>query len=317
MSVTGTVDQLGFGGASVGNLHRASTDAEARELLDAAWDAGIRLFDTAPHYGLGLSERRIGDFLADRPRDEVVVSTKVGRLLAPNPDPSPGLDDEGFDVPADRVRVFDPSEAGIRASLESSLGRLRLEHVDVLYLHDPDVYDLDRGLVLGLPALARVREEGLASRIGIGTNSVEAAVRAVREGDLDEVMIASRYTLLEQPAAAELLPLCVERGVAVVVASVYNTGLLANPRPTADARYGYGAIPPELLSRVARLVEVCGSFGLELPVAALQYPLRHPAVRAIVVGAASPAQLLESVRRLETPVPEELWAALATDGLAP
>ena len=175
---------LGFGAASIGNLFRPVSDEHADAALAAAWGGGIRSFDTAPHYGLGLSERRLGAFLRARPRDEFVISTKVGRVLDPNPDFADGDDmQSGFAVPDRAVRRFDPSEAGIRRSLEESLARLGLDRIDIAYLHDPDVYDLDRGLAEGLPALAKLRDEGVVGAIGIGTNSADAAARAVREGD--------------------------------------------------------------------------------------------------------------------------------------
>lgn len=309
---------LGFGGASIGNLYRAVSDDQARSALEAAWDGGIRYYDTAPHYGLGLSERRMGEFLATRPRHEFVVSTKVGRMIEPNPFRGGGNDlANGFDVPSDRVRRFDPSESGIRRSIEDSLERLGLERIDIAYLHDPDVYDLDRGLAEGLPALARLRDEGLVGAIGIGTNDVDAATRAVREGDLDLVMIAGRYTLLEQPARAELLPLCQQRGVGVVAAAVFNSGLLATDEPHDEARYDYGEVPDAVLRRTQALREACREHAVSLPVAALHYPLRHPAVQTVVVGSANAASVRENIARADAPVGEGLWSALRADGLIP
>ncbi|MDF0514877.1 aldo/keto reductase [Agromyces sp. H3Y2-19a] len=309
---------LGYGAASIGNLYREVSDDDARAAVDAAWESGVRYFDTAPHYGLGLSERRLGEALRDRPRDEFVVSTKVGRVLDPNPDFSGG-DDMAFDfaVPDRTVRRFDPGEAGIRRSIEDSLERLGIDRIDIAYLHDPDAYDLDRGLAEGLPALARLREEGVVGAIGIGTNSADAAARAVREGDLDLVMIAGRYTLLEQPALAELLPLCSERGVGVVAAAVFNSGLLATSTPVATARYDYGAVPPRLLERARRLAAACEAEGVELPVAAIQYPLQHPAVRAVVVGSARAADIAQNARRVHAPLPDGLWSRLREEGLIP
>ncbi|MEF3404245.1 aldo/keto reductase [Agromyces sp. CCNWLW203] len=309
---------LGYGAASVGNLHRAVSDEGAFAALDAAWDSGIRYFDTAPHYGLGLSERRLGVFLATKPRDEFVISTKVGRLLDPNPDFAGG-DDMAFDfaVPNETVRRFDPSEAGVRRSIEESLERLGLDRIDIAFLHDPDAYDLDRGLAEGLPALARLREEGVVDAIGIGTNDADAAARAVAEGELDLVMIAGRYTLLEQPALAELLPLCEQRGVGVIAAAVYNSGLLSSATPGANGRYNYGAVPPEVLARATRLAEVCRDEGVDLPVAAMQYPLRHAAVRSVVAGSARPADITENAARVRAAIPEALWTRLRDEELIP
>lgn len=309
---------LGLGAAQLGNLHAEVSAVRAREALAAAWDCGIRYFDTAPHYGLGLSERRLGAFLRERPRDEFVVSTKAGRLLVPNPDYAGGRDlAHGFDVPDDLVRRFDPSADGIRRSLEESLERLGLDRVDILYLHDPDAYDLDRGLREGLPALARLRDEGLVSRIGVGVNDAAVAARAVREGDLDLVMIAGRLTLLDQSAADELLPACAERGVGVVAAAVYNSGLLATPRPAGGALYDYAAAPEPLLARAAALAAVCERFGVDLPTAALHYPLHAPQVVAVVAGSAEADAVRENAARMATDVPGELWPALVAEGLLP
>lgn len=305
-----------FGAAPIGNLGRAVSDEAAQEALAAAWAGGVRSFDTAPHYGLGLSERRLGAFLRDRPRGEFVISTKAGRVLEPNPVYAGGDDlAHGFAVPDDHVRRFDPSEAGIRRSLEQSLERLGLDRVDVLFLHDPDVYDLDRGLAEGLPALARLRDEGVVDAIGVGVNDAAAAARAVREGDLDVVMIAGRYTLLEQPAAEELLPIAEERGVAIVAAAPYNSGLLATDRPAAGASYDYASVPPAVLERARGLAEACREAGWSLPAAAVQFPLRHPAVRAVAVGTARAEAVRENLARLSEPAPEGFWERLAELGL--
>ncbi|MBL0885176.1 aldo/keto reductase [Myceligenerans indicum] len=309
---------VGFGAAPIGNLYREVSDDAAAAALEAAWESGIRYYDTAPHYGLGLSERRLGAFLRARPRDEVVVSTKVGRALDPNPRFTGGDDlAHGFAVPDDMVRRFDPSEAGIRRSIEDSCRRLGLGRIDIAYLHDPDAYDLDRGLAEGLPALARLREEGVVDAIGIGTNDVGTAVRAVREGDLDLVMIAGRYTLLEQPALAELLPLCTERGVGVVAAAPYNSGLLATDEPAAGAHYDYGEVPDDVLRRARDLAAACRRHGVPLPTAALRYPLRHPAVRSVVVGSARAGSVRQNAERSHATIPEELWSGLRDEGLIP
>jgi D-threo-aldose 1-dehydrogenase len=299
--------KLGHGAANVGNLYRAMTDEEARAVLDAAWDCGIRYFDTAPHYGLGLSERRLGAFLAGKPRAEYVVSTKVGRLLRPSPETADRLDDENqFAVPASLRRVWDFSAAGIRASLQESLERLGLDAVDVLYLHDPDEHDLAADLATGVPALAALRDEGLVREVGIGSKSTEALLAAVRTGALDLAMVAGRYTLLEQ--ADELVAACREHGVGIVAAAIFNSGLLSTPRP--GDRYEYGAVPADVLARAERLAEVCERHGVTLPEAALQFPLREPAVRSIVVGAATPEQVRENARRFAVAIPEALWDEL-------
>ena len=320
VAVTGAhrLGPVGFGSAPIGNLYRPVSEAAARAALEAAWEGGIRDYDTAPHYGLGLSERRLGAFLAERPRAEFVVSTKVGRLLEPNPDFAGGDDlADGYAVPNELVRRFDPSEAGVRRSIEDSLERLGLDRIDIAYLHDPDVYDLDRGLAEGLPALARLRDEGVVGAIGIGTNDADAAARAVREGDLDLVMIAGRYTLLEQPALDDLLPLCEARGVGVVAAAPYNSGLLATDEPGAGAHYDYGDVPDDVLRRARELAEACRRHGVSLPVAAIRYPLRHPSVRTVVVGSARATSVRENLERAATNVPEAFWSALRDEGLVP
>ncbi|WP_415854900.1 aldo/keto reductase [Sinomonas sp. G460-2] len=308
---------LGFGAAGIGNLYREVSDEQAAATIEAAWAGGIRYFDTAPHYGLGLSERRLGAALRDKPRGEFVVSTKAGRLLEPTANPDDAPDDEGFDVPADLRRVWDPSEQGIRRSLEDSLARLGLDAVDILYLHDPDFYDLEAGITEALPAMQRLREEGLVRAIGVGANSGKALAECVRRADLDLVMLAGRYTLLEQAALHELLPACVERGVGVVNVGVYNSGLLARPHVSDNAHYNYAPAPAEILDRARRLAAACTEFGVELPTAALQFSLRHPAVRTVAVGAASPEQIAQNVARMSEPVPEELWEELLRRGLIP
>jgi D-threo-aldose 1-dehydrogenase len=304
--------RLGYGAANVGNLYRAMTDEHARAVLEAAWESGIRYFDTAPHYGLGLSERRLGSFLATKPRGDYVVSTKAGRLLRPSPETAGGLDDANqFAVPASLKRVWDFSADGIRTSLEESLERLGLSEVDILYLHDPDEHELAADLETGVPAVAALRDEGLVAAVGIGSKSTEALAAAVRTGALDLAMVAGRYTLLEQ--ADEVVAACRETGVGIVAAAIFNSGLLSKSRP--GGRYEYGAVPPEMLARAERIAEVCERHGVALPEAALQFPLREPAVRSVVVGAATPEQVRENARRIAAEIPDVLWDELAAEGL--
>nr|WP_026548435.1 aldo/keto reductase [Paenarthrobacter nicotinovorans] len=302
-----SLGRLGFGGAGIGNLYRAIPDGQALATVLAAWDAGIRYFDTAPHYGLGLSEQRLGAVLRDKPRDEFVISTKVGRVL--EPDSGGGQDPEGFDVPATSRRVWDFSEGGIRRSIEDSLERLGLDHVDIAYLHDPDVHDLQAGISEALPVLEKLRAEGLVKAIGVGINSAEAALECVEAADLDLVMLAGRYTLLEQPDVP-LLDRCLERSTGVVSVGAYNSGLLARPDVPEDAHYNYEQASPEVLERARALAALCRDFGVELPTAALQFPLQHPAVVNVTAGATSPEQVATNAARMGAPVPEELWAAL-------
>lgn len=316
--------RLGFGGAGIGNLYRAMPDSKATATVEAAWEAGIRYFDTAPHYGLGLSERRLGSALQGKPRREYVVSTKVGRLLVPKAGVLTGntqpeaqgepRDPEGFDVPATSRRAWDFSERGTRRSIEESLERLGLDFVDIAYLHDADVHDLAAGIRDGLPALEKLRSEGLVRAIGVGVNSAEAALACVEAATLDLVMLAGRYTLLEQPEVP-LLERCMEKGTGVVNVGVYNSGLLARQDVPDDAHYNYGRAPRALLERARQLAAICASFGVELPTAALQFGLRHPAVVNVTVGATSPEQIRDNAARMAEELPEELWTELSRQGL--
>jgi D-threo-aldose 1-dehydrogenase len=308
------LSRLGFGGAPIGNLYRAVSDVDARTAVDAAWDAGVRYFDTAPHYGLGLGERRLGAALADRPRAEYVVSTKVGRLLEPSSGGGSDLPFGGFDVPAVHRRVWDFSAAGVTRSLTESLDRLGLDRVDVVYLHDPDDHG-DWAIQEAVPALVELRDRGVVGAIGVGMNQWQLPARFVRETDIDLVMLAGRYTLLEQPALVEFLPLCVERGVGVVAAGVFNSGLLARAQVPDHANYDYADAPPELVARARRIAEVCDQHGVELPQAAAQFPLGHPAVVSVVVGARNGDQMRQNADRFADPVPAQLWADLRAAGL--
>ncbi|MFS2031041.1 aldo/keto reductase, partial [Curtobacterium sp. CT11-45] len=295
-----------FGGAGIGNLLREVSDDEARATVDAAWEAGVRGFDTAPHYGLGLSERRLGAALAERPRSDYLVSTKVGRLLVPGRGAGDDLDSGGFAVPDDLVRQWDPSQSGVRRSLDESLGRLGLDRVDIAYLHDPDVYSLRDGLTQALPTLVELRDEGVVRAVGVGSNSVEALEAAVSTGMCDVVMLAGRYTLLEQPAAS-LVARCEDLGVAVVAVGVYNSGLLGRDRPDASATYDYAVAPTSLVERANAIADVCERHGVTLPEAALAFPRRAAAVRAIALGAQSAEQVRSNVARASATVPEALW----------
>jgi D-threo-aldose 1-dehydrogenase len=305
--------ELSLGCAQLGNLFRAIDEDEARATVDAAWDAGIRYFDTAPHYGLGLSERRLGAALAGRLRAEYVVSTKVGRLLEPVASVR-GLDDDGFDVPATHRRVWDFSREGILRSLESSLERLGLDRVDVVYLHDPDDHWHD-ALRLAYPALEELRAQGVVSSIGAGMNQTAMPADFVRHTDMDTLMLAGRYTLLDRGAADELLPLCLERGVGIVAAGVFNSGLLAREDPSRDGRYDYGEAPDDLVARARQLAAACDELGASLPAAAIAFPLAHPAVVSVCVGARSAAQVERNVALHARGVPDELWSGLRERGL--
>ena len=299
---------LGLGAAPLGNLFRAIGDEAAAAAIDTAWSAGIRYFDTAPHYGLGLSERRLGRALAGRPREDYVLSTKVGRLLRPQ-EAGGRMDDEGYVVPADFRRVRDYSRDGIRRSIEESLTRLGLDRIDIAYLHDPDEF-WGPASTTGIDALVELREEGVLRAVGAGMNQAEMLVRFVREADVDLVMVAGRYTLLDQRAADELLPAALERGVGVVAAGAYNSGVLSEDRPRADAQFDYADAPAEVLERASRIADVCESFGVRLPVAATQFAQRHPAVVSTVLGLRTADEVRSAIERLAARVPSALWTEL-------
>ncbi|NUT49151.1 MAG: aldo/keto reductase [Saccharothrix sp.] len=299
----GTVfSRLGFGGGPIGNLYAEVSDRDARGALDAAWEAGVRYFDTAPHYGLGLSERRLGAFLAGRPREAFAVSTKVGRVLEPH---DGGGDDlaNGFAVPATHRRRWDFSADGVRRSLESSLDRLGLDRVDVVYVHDPDDH-WEWAVAEALPALAQLRSQGVVGAIGVGMNQWELLARFVRETDLDVVLLAGRYTLLDR-TGLPLLDLCAERGVSVVAAGVFNSGLLA--RPEVGDTYDYRAAPAELVARARRVAAVCARHGVTLPRAAVAFPGGHPAVVSVLLGVRTAAEMEANAAAFAAPPPDALW----------
>jgi D-threo-aldose 1-dehydrogenase len=300
------VTELSLGGAAIGNLFSAVDDVTARATVDAAWDGGIRTFDTAPHYGLGLSERRLGDALRHRPRDDYVVCTKVGRLLAPASPPYQ-RDPGGFAVPATHSRVLDFTGDGVRRSLTDSLDRLGLDQVDIALIHDPDDHG-EQALREAYPALEQLRSQGCVRAIGVGMNQAEMLTRFVTDTDIDLVLIAGRYTLLDQSAADTLLPAALDRGVSVIAGGVFNSGVLAAPR--AGATYEYEAAPDSLLARARALEAACAQFGVPLRAAAARFPLRHPAVASVLIGARSAAEITDAMRLRELEIPEALWDAL-------
>ena len=308
--------ELGLGAAQFGNLYRETTDEASTAAVDAAWAAGIRYFDTAPHYGIGLSERRLGAALARYPRDEYVVSTKVGRLLVPTPENADQLDGHGFVTPAVYRREWDFSRDGILRSVEGSLERLGLDRLDVVYLHDPD-HHWAQASTAGIDTLVELRDQGVVGAIGAGMNQTAMIARFIRETDVDVMMLANRFTLLEQTALDDLLPAALERGVGIVAAAIYNSGLLSSARPAADARYDYEQAPAALLERANAIADVCERHGVTLPDAAVAYPLRHPAVVSVVLGTRTAEQVVSNVGRYETVIPEELWTELQAEGLIP
>jgi len=302
-----TLPRIGLGTAPLGNLFTAVTDAQARATVDTAWEHGVRLFDTAPHYGLGLSERRLGAALRDR--SGYVLSTKVGRLLTPSS--KGGRDTEGFDVPADHERVWDFSRDGVLRSLEESLDRLGLTAVDIALIHDPDDH-AGQALDQAYPALASLRAQGVVKAIGVGMNQWQVPLRFVQETDLDVVMLAGRYTLLDQ-SGLPLMDACAARGVRVLAAGVFNSGLLATPDPSGT--FDYHPAPPELLARARRIAAICTAHGVTLPQAAIAFPQRHPATASVVLGARTPSEVTTNAALLNQPVPDALWNALHDEGL--
>jgi D-threo-aldose 1-dehydrogenase len=308
------VGPFAFGAAGIGNLYRAVPDDEADGAVTTALAAGVRYFDTAPHYGLGLSERRLGAALAGTPRGELVLSTKVGRLLVDDPTGADRRDDEGFDVPATVRRVRDYSWDGVLRSLEASLRRLDTDRIDVVFVHDPDDYYAE-ALDGALPALAELRDQGVIGGFGAGMNQWQMLAKFLRHSDPDVIMLAGRYTLLDQSGLDELLPECVRRGVAVVAAGVFNSGILARSRPAPGAHYNYVPADAELVERANRIADVCERHGCTLPRAAVQFPLAHPAVATVCLGARSAEQVARNAALFEQPVPDELWRELADSGL--
>jgi D-threo-aldose 1-dehydrogenase len=310
------VSELGFGGAQIGNLFVPVDDETATLSVDAAWDAGVRYFDTAPHYGLGWSESRLGSALAGRPRGEFVVSTKVGRLLVPNPAPSGSdLRTGGFEVPDDLTRVFDFTGPGVRRSLDASLERLQLDRVDIVYVHDPDNY-LDEAIEQAIPALVELRDAGVVGAVGAGMNHWEPLLRMVSETDVDVVMLAGRWTLLDR-SGEPLLAECERRGVSVVAAAPYNSGLLSRPWPADDGRFNYRQAKNNVLEQARALATTCQDYGTTLPEAAVLFPLRHPAVASVVAGMRNASQAESTARYMSADIPEAAWRDLDRIATAP
>jgi D-threo-aldose 1-dehydrogenase len=302
-----TVTRLGLGCAPIGGLYEPVSDADAHAVVERAWELGLRLFDTAPLYGSGLSERRLGVALRGCPRAELVLSTKVGRRLRAN-----GKPDTMFEGALPLEPFFDFSADGVVRSLDESLERLGLDRVDVVHIHDPDDH-FEEARTGAYPALERLRDEGVVGAIGVGMNQAELLTRFARETDVDCLLLAGRYTLLDTHALAELLPLCLERGIAVIAGGVFNSGILTG----GDGHFDYRPAPPELGARVRRLVDVCARWDVPLPAAALQFPLGHPAVACVLAGCRSPAEVAEDVRLFELEVPSGLWDDLRAENLLP
>lgn len=318
-----TFTELGFGAAPIGNLYRAISDDDAQATLQAAWDAGVRYFDTAPLYGLGLSETRMNRFLRGKPRDAYVLSTKIGRLLRVATPETRDSPTKWFEVPS-RNEVFDYSYDGVFRSVEFSLERLGIDRIDILYAHDLDVFSqgsqaaLDAKLAEfmagGHRALVQLRDQGVIRGWGAGVNEWESCQWLTERGDPDVFLLAGRYTLLEQEALTSFLPLAQARGIGIVIGGPYNSGVLATgPRP--GAFYNYDVAPQWVLDRVARIEAVCNAHGLRMVDAAFQFPLGHPAVVSVIPGGQTAAEVAANARAAAAEVPAALWAALKAEGL--
>lgn len=317
------ITELGLGLAPLGSLYRSVSEQDARDTLDAALQLGIRYFDTAPYYGFGLSERRAGDAL--RGELGIVISTKAGRLLKPHPEVDVSAERCGFVSPMPFEPVYDYSYDGILRSHEHSLQRLGLGRIDILLIHDIGKLThgerhaerlaelIDGG---GLKALQRLREEKAVSAIGVGVNETDICLDLMDRAELDVLLLAGRYTLLEQGAIHDLLPRCTAAGISLLIGGPFNSGILATGATEADhPRYNYGPAPTEVRERVRRLEAVCRSYGIPLAAAALQFPLAHPSVAAVIPGFASAEELRAGVAYFRTPIPADLWADLKREDL--
>ncbi len=315
--------EIGFGAAPLGNLYRAISEKEAQDTLIAAWKAGIRYFDTSPQYGLGLSETRLNHFFRGKPRDKYVLSTKVGRRLkVVPPDKRLGIG-KFFDVPS-RGEIYDYTYDGVMRSLEDSLERLGLDRVDIVYVHDLDVYThgsqatrdryIEELMKSGYRALAEMRDQKVIKAFGAGVNEWEACQILAERGDFDLFLLAGRYTLLEQTALDSFLPLCEKRGIGIVLGAPYNSGILASGAKPG-AFYNYSPAPKEILKRVAEIEKIVKKHRVKLPEAALRFPLVHPTVVSIIPGAQRPAEVTLNMRTLAKKIPKALWKDLKAAGL--
>lgn len=314
---------MGFGGAPLGNLYREVTDDDAQAALQAAFDAGIRYFDTAPQYGLGISERRFGEALARFGRDNVQLSTKIGRLLL-DCEPHEVTPEAFVNVPQKRI-VFDYTYDGVMRSYEASRERINVSNADILLVHDVCVFSqgsqeqsdakvrelFDGG---GYRALCELKDAGDVAAIGAGVNEWQVCEKLLGLGDFDGFLLAGRYTLLEQEALESFLPLCEKRDVGIILGGPYNSGILATG-PVEGAKYNYAEAPPEIIDRVRRIEAVCKSHDTPLIAAALQFVLGHPCVKTVIPGAVSAAEVKANVEVLETPIPAGLWSDLKAEKL--
>lgn len=316
------VTRLAFGGGSIGGLFEAVAADDAVRMVEHAWSIGVRYFDVAPLYGYGSAERAMGAVLARRPRDAFVLSTKVGRLVREAGKVQPGDEvdlqalgnqHDAYYPGTDRRKVvFDFSADGVRRSVEASLERLGLDRVDILYIHDPDNH-WQVALDEAYPALERLRAEGVVAAIGAGMNQAAMLARFARETDMDVFLVANRYTLLDQGALTELLPVCLARGIAVLIGGVMNSGVLVDPRP--GSRFDYGPAPDAVIERARSIGAVCDRHGVSRRAAAIQFPLAHPAVTGLIAGVRTPAHLDDYPTSMRMAIPSALWDELRAKGL--
>ena len=310
------VTTLGLGTATMGGSRIDVPRAEGEAMVTAAWNAGVRYIDTAPFYGVGAAERRVGDAMRDRPRGEWVLSTKAGRLLTPLKDGAGPTD--GRKAPLPFGVVYDYTRDGIMRSVEDSFQRLGLAKIDILYVHDIGVYQHGSDNVRhmqalrssGYRALEELRRTGVVSAIGIGVNEKEVLLAAMEFGDWDAFLLAGRYTLLEQGPLDDLLPLCVQRGTSIVTGGPLNSGILAG-RDT----WNYATAPPEVVERVKRIQAVCDAHNVPMPAAALRFPLAHPAVCCVIPGPRTAAEFDQNLPLFSMPIPSSLWSDLRNEGL--
>jgi len=317
-----SLTRLGLGLASIGGLFSAVADDEAFATIDRAWHLGIRTFDVAPLYGYGLAERRLGRALGGRRRDDFVVSTKVGRLVRAENQIAAGADidrqalgdrDDAFYVRSEPVRVvFDYSGDGVRRSLEESLERMGLERIDIALIHDPDDH-WRQAIGEAWPALAKLREQGIVRAVGVGMNQSAMLAQFAQEGDFDVFLVAGRYTLLDQVALTDLLPICEARGIGVMVGGVMNSGVLADPRP--GSHFDYLPAPEHVIERARRIAATCERHGVRVRDAAIQFPLAHPAVVSLIAGVRRTDHLDEYPAAMSTHIPADLWDELRAEGL--
>jgi D-threo-aldose 1-dehydrogenase len=305
------VTRFGLGTAPLAGLFEEVPEGQGVGVIERAWDGGIRFFDTAPLYGHGLAETRLGKVLRQKPRDAFTLASKVGRLLRADAPPEPG---QSFRGTPPVNPVFDFTYDGVMRSFHESLERLGLDRIDILHIHDPDDH-YDAAIGGAYKALDRLRADGVIGAVGAGMNQAEMLTRFAREGNFDCFLLAGRYTLLDQVALKELLPECVERGISIIAGGVYNSGILADPKP--GAHYNYQTAPAELLARAQRIRDVCSRHQVPLKAAAMQFPLGHPAVTCVVVGCRSAEQLDESLKMFEVDIPSALWDELKAERLLP